>query len=174
MQGRARLACSSPGCGFVHWNNPIPVVAGLVQWQDGYLLARNVNWPAAMFSLLTGFLEEGESPEAAVTREIREELGVSTQNVEFVGHFPLPRFNQLIIAYTLRTTGVLTLGEEIAEVKMLSSSELAGFDFGPLELTRNVVSRWLSKQVVPAPDNALHGTAFERSVGFVDDRKDCQ
>ena len=145
MQERARLACSSPDCAFVHWNNPVPVVAGLVQWQDRYLLARNVQWPAGIFSLLTGFLEEGESPETAVTREIREELGVNTQSVEFVGHFPLPRFKQLIIAYALRTTGKLALGDEIAEVKVLSPSQLAGFDFGPLELTRDVVSCWLSR-----------------------------
>ena len=135
------------------------MVAGLVQWQDGYLLARNVSWPPGVFSLLTGFLEEGEPPEAAVAREVREELGVTTQSVDFVGHFPLPRFNQLIIAYALRTTGALALGEEISEVKVLSLIELAGFDFGPLELTRDVVSCWLRKLATPRSEqrDAPHG-----------------
>ena len=32
--GISRLACPSSECGFVHWNNPIPVVAGLIQ-RDG-------------------------------------------------------------------------------------------------------------------------------------------
>jgi NADH pyrophosphatase NudC (nudix superfamily) len=98
-----------------------------------------------MFSVLTGFLEEGESPEAAVVREIREELGVETESVEFIGHFPLPKLNQLIIAYVLRTTGALALDHEIAEVKIVSSDELASFDFGPLELTREIVSRWQAR-----------------------------
>lgn len=145
IHGHIRLACSSSSCEFVHWNNPIPVVAGLVQWADGYLLARNASWPAEMFSVLTGFLEEGESPEAAVVREIREELGVETESMEFIGHFALPKLNQLIIAYVLRTTGALALDHEIVEVKIVSSDELASFDFGPLELTREIVSRWQAR-----------------------------
>ena len=32
--GRPRLVCSNEGCGFIHWNNPIPVVAGIVE-RDG-------------------------------------------------------------------------------------------------------------------------------------------
>lgn len=152
FDGRPRLACPASDCGFVYWNNPIPVVAGLVQWGDRYLLARNSAWPLGLFSILTGFLNEGEAPEAAVVREIREELGVHTERVDFIGLFPLPRNNQRIIAYALRTTGEPVLSDEIAETKLLSSDQLATFDFGPLELTRDIVSKWLHKSAVPGAE----------------------
>lgn len=97
-------------------SNPVPVVAGLVRLSDNYVLARNTSWPANIFSLLTGVLENGESPEAAAVRETHEELGVRAQTTRFIGHFPLPQLNQLIIAYELRATGELVLGDEIAEV----------------------------------------------------------
>lgn len=151
IDGKARHACSSSACRFVHWNNPIPVVAALVRHQGNYVLARNVGWPKDIFSLLTGFLEEGEAPESAVAREVREELGLHSERLDFLGHFPLPEFNQLLIAYALDARGTLILNHEIAEVKSVSPDELASFDFGPLLLTRNIVSCWLERCATQAP-----------------------
>ena len=143
VDGAIRLACSLPQCKFVHWNNPIPVVAGLVRCNGQYVLARNASWPQDMFSLITGFLEEGESPESAILRETGEELGLTGHECKFIGHFALAEFNQLIIAFTVETYGNLKLSEEIAEVKLVAHDQLATFDFGCLELTKTVVSRWL-------------------------------
>ena len=154
IAGQPRLACASADCSFVHWNSPVPVVAGLVQWADGYILARNASWPPNLFSLLTGFLENGESPENAVAREIQEELGVQAHGVRLIGHFPLPQLNQLIIAFEARAVGTLALDAEIAEVKVVSSDELANFDFGPLHLTRDIVRYWLQEERRGGPEPA--------------------
>jgi NADH pyrophosphatase NudC (nudix superfamily) len=108
-----------------------------------------------VFSFLTGFLEEGESPEAAVAREVEEELSLTAQSVDFIGHFPLQRLNQLIIAYSVGATGEVSLSEELAETKALSAGELANFDFGPLTLTGDIVRAWLGKRVVPVPNSEL-------------------
>jgi ADP-ribose pyrophosphatase YjhB (NUDIX family) len=113
----------------------------LVRLSDSYVLARNANWPAGLFSFLTGFIETGEAPESAAVRETQEELGVRARS----GHFPLARLNQLVIAYEVHAAGDLTLGDEIAEVKVVSPTELAGFDFGPLSLTSEIVSSWLQR-----------------------------
>jgi NADH pyrophosphatase NudC (nudix superfamily) len=153
--GQSRLACASGECSFVHWNSPVPVVAGLVQWGDGYILARNASWPPNVFSLLTGFLENGESPEKAVAREIQEELGVRTQGVRLIGHFPVPQLNQLIIAFEARAVGTLALDAEIAEVKVVSSDGLANFDFGPLHLTCEIVRYWLQEKRRAGPERAI-------------------
>ena len=52
--GRERAHCQA--CGWVHWDNPIPVVAALIEYQGKVLLARNRAWPEKMFALVTGFL----------------------------------------------------------------------------------------------------------------------
>src|SRR5262245_2050617 len=124
IDGRTRLGCPAAGCRFVHWDNPIPVVASLVRLSDSYVLARNVSWPAGLFSFLTGFIESGESPESAAVRETQEELGVQARGTHLIGHFPLAQLNQLVIAYEVRATGELKLGDEIAEAKVVSPTEL--------------------------------------------------
>ncbi|MBK8745367.1 MAG: NUDIX domain-containing protein [Propionivibrio sp.] len=143
VDGVVRLACSSVQCQFVSWNNPIPVVAGLVRNEGQYVLARNATWPEGMFSMITGFLEQGESPESAILRETEEELGLKGSACQFIGHYPHPRFNQLIIAYAVEAHGQVTLNDEIAEVRRVSREQLATYDFGRLGLIRTIVSHWL-------------------------------
>lgn len=58
-----RKACSGEECNFVHWDNPTPVVMALVQLDDHFIIARNVQWPEGMFSVIAGFLERGETPD---------------------------------------------------------------------------------------------------------------
>jgi NAD+ diphosphatase len=143
VDGAERLACSSPGCKFVSWNNPIPVVAGLVQHEGRYVLARNSAWQEGMFSVVTGFLERGELPDNAIRREVEEELGLRSRGCKFIGHFPLPERNQLIIAFAVEACGEVMLNQEIAEVKIVAPDQLVTYDFGRLELTRSIVMRWL-------------------------------
>lgn len=143
IDGVDRLACSTPDCDFVHWNNPIPVVAGIIHYKGKYIIARNAKWPSGMFSMITGFLEKGETPEQAILREAQEELGVFGESAEFIGHYALPELNQLVMAFAVKGHGNLDLSDEIAEVKALSKSELAMFDFGRLQLTSKIVAQWL-------------------------------
>jgi NAD+ diphosphatase len=143
IDGDDRLACESPGCHFVYWNNPVPVVAALVQVDDAYILARNAAWPDGVFSVLTGFLEEGETPESGVTREVVEELGLEVRHVQLIGHFSVREHNQLIIAFACHAEGSLKLGDEVSETRRVPCDELAGYDFGPLRLTQEIVARWL-------------------------------
>ncbi|MBU0791293.1 MAG: zinc ribbon domain-containing protein, partial [Gammaproteobacteria bacterium] len=51
---RDRLACPAPRCGFVHWDNPTPVVAAIVEHEGQIILARNAAWPSAFYALITG------------------------------------------------------------------------------------------------------------------------
>ncbi len=143
LDGVARLACSSPECGFVHWNNPTPVVAGIIQHEGKYIIARNAKWPSGMFSMITGFLEKGETPEQAILRETHEELGLDGEGLEFIGHYSFLELNQLVMAFAVKAHGNLVLSDEIADVKVLSKSELETYDFGRLKLTSKIVAQWL-------------------------------
>lgn len=96
---KLRPTCPASDCGFILYENPVPVVAAIVQRGDEIVLVRNKSWPQSWFGLCTGFLEKGEHPLDAVQREVQEELGLRTESCSFLGMYPFPRLNQLIIAY---------------------------------------------------------------------------
>lgn len=114
IDGEIRNACGDRGCNFVHWNNPTPVVAGIVERQEGSLvLAHNVAWPAGFHSVITGFLEAGEDPVEGIARETKEELNLNVISSELVGLYPFAQMNQLIIAYHVRAAGEIKLNQEL-------------------------------------------------------------
>ncbi|MEW5756478.1 MAG: NUDIX domain-containing protein [Pseudomonadota bacterium] len=145
IDGVERKACVSSACGFVYWDNPVPVVAALVQYQGKILLARNVQWPEGMFSLVTGYLERSETPEEAAVREVKEELGLDGKFQDFIGCHSFTEKNQVILAHWVVASGELKTGGEIAEVKLLSREELNRWQFGRLALTSAIVKQWLEK-----------------------------
>lgn len=116
-QGDAeRLSCSAEGCSFVHWENPTPVVAAVVEHEGQIVLARNAAWPQKFYALVTGFLEKHDpSPEEAVLREVHEELNLRGQAAHFIGHYRFERMNQLIIAYHVPAEGEIRLSEELVD-----------------------------------------------------------
>ncbi|MFG2788674.1 (deoxy)nucleoside triphosphate pyrophosphohydrolase [Streptomyces sp. NPDC048419] len=69
------------------------VVVGAALFDDGRLLAARRSAPAELagrWELPGGKVEPGESPEAALVRELREELGVDSATVERIpGEWPL-------------------------------------------------------------------------------------
>ena len=129
-----RLACSAPDCSFVHWNNPTPVVAAFVRKGEHYVLARNVAWAEGVFSMITGFLEAGEHPESAIQREIQEELGLNTTHLQFLGHYVMPKFNQLLLVYLAKAAGDIQLNAELVEYRQFTRDALLTHDFGRLKL----------------------------------------
>ncbi|MFC5992823.1 NAD(+) diphosphatase [Pseudonocardia hispaniensis] len=60
---------------------------------DRVLLARQPVWPPGRYSVLAGFVEAGESLEACVAREIREEVGLQVREIRYLGSqaWPFPR-----------------------------------------------------------------------------------
>jgi NAD+ diphosphatase len=66
---------------------------------DRAVLARQAVWPERMFSLLAGFVEAGESFEACVAREIREEIGLTVRDVRYLGSQPWPFPRSLMVGF---------------------------------------------------------------------------
>jgi NAD+ diphosphatase len=142
IEGKDRPACSTESCDYVFWDNPVPVVAAIVEYDDSVILARNKSWPEKMFGLITGFLEKDESPEDGAAREVKEELGLDAEAVDFIGVYPFFQKNQLLLAYHVRAKGTITLNEEIAEVKNVPVDKLKPWPFG----TGFAVRDWLEKR----------------------------
>ncbi len=143
LGGRERSTCG--GCGFTHWNNPAPVVAGLVQVGDEILLARNAAWPPKMFALITGFLEAGETPEQGIAREIKEETDLDVERTTLIGVYEFTRKNELIIAYHAIASGRVTLSEELVEYRMVAPERLKPWRAG----TGLAVADWMRARGLP-------------------------
>lgn len=121
---RVRQSCPDETCGYVHWNNPLPVVAAIVEYDGKILLARNAAWPEAMFALITGFLENGETPEQGIAREVQEETSLVADSVELVGVYEFIRKNELIIAYHVRASSEIALSPELLEYRLIDPPKL--------------------------------------------------
>jgi NAD+ diphosphatase len=79
-----------PACGTTHFPRTDPVVIMAITRGDNILLGRGPTWPERMYSLLAGFVEPGESIEAAVRREVFEESGIHVGNVRYAASQPWP------------------------------------------------------------------------------------
>lgn len=119
---RDRLTC--PSGHWTHWDNPLPVLAALVEYEGKILLARNAAWPEKTFSLITGFMERDETPEAGVARELKEETNLDTEAVALIGVYEFMRKNELIIAYHVQAAGEIRLSEELLEYRLIAPEKL--------------------------------------------------
>ena len=70
--------------------------------QQRILLARSPRHPPKLHTVLAGFVEAGETFEAAVAREVWEETGVrvDTDSVKYVGSQPWPFPQSCMIGFT--------------------------------------------------------------------------
>ncbi|WP_373635669.1 NAD(+) diphosphatase [Yoonia sp. SS1-5] len=77
-------------CGGHHFPRTDPVVIMLITHGNDVLLGRSPGWPEGMYSCLAGFVEPGETIEAAVRRETFEEAGVAVGRVSYLSSQPWP------------------------------------------------------------------------------------
>lgn len=94
---------------------------------DRALLGNNLAWGDKRFSALAGFVEPGESLEAAVKREVYEESQVIVEGVKYMGSQPWPFPQSLMlgfIGHTARPEDAAADKEEIAQVRWFNREEL--------------------------------------------------
>jgi ADP-ribose pyrophosphatase YjhB (NUDIX family) len=66
-----------PRCGYFRATNALPVVLVRARAPSGRILyTRQRGWPDGAWGLVAGFVEEGETAEAAALREVLEETGL--------------------------------------------------------------------------------------------------
>jgi NAD+ diphosphatase len=86
----AGLVRKCTGCGTEHFPRTNPVVIMVVWRGDRCLLGRGRNWAPNSYSALAGFIDQGESLEDAVRREVKEEVGLDVDDVRYVASQPWP------------------------------------------------------------------------------------
>jgi NAD+ diphosphatase len=100
----AGWATKCPSCGREEYPRTDPAVICLVHDGKGVngesvLLARQPIWPPARYSVLAGFVEAGESLEACVAREIREEVGIEVADIRYLGSQPWPFPRSIMVGF---------------------------------------------------------------------------
>jgi NAD+ diphosphatase len=131
------------------------------------LLGNNAAWGSGhevrRFSCLAGYVEPGESAEAAVVREVAEEVGIEVQTIEYQGSQAWPFPGSLMLGFTARADPAQPVRvdpTEIAHARWFSRTEIAAvlagevLDAGdgarvglppPSSIALYLVNRWLTK-----------------------------
>ncbi|MDQ1289406.1 MAG: diphosphatase [Actinomycetota bacterium] len=149
---QAGWARSCPVCHTDHYPRTDSAVIMLItDDEDRVLLGRQASWDDHRYSCLAGFVEPGESLEAAVRREVMEEAGVRVGEVRYRGSQPWPFPSSLMVGFRGRAldTEVTVDGAELAEAGWWSRERLAG-DLetgdlllpGEVSIARRLVEEW--------------------------------
>ena len=85
------------GCGARHYPRTDPVVIMVVADGERCLLGRSARRVTGLYSALAGFVDQGESIEEAVRREVREEAGIRVGAVRYHSSQPWPFPSSLMI-----------------------------------------------------------------------------
>lgn len=148
-------AMRCPGCEVDHFPRTDPAVITLVlDRDDRALLGRHVNWQPGWMSTFAGFVEAGESAEAALRREIEEEAGVRVREMAYLGSQPWPFPRSLMLGYHAWTDDERSVPDpqEIAETRWFTRESLfESCDKGEIRLppavsiSRKLIERWFGE-----------------------------
>jgi ADP-ribose pyrophosphatase YjhB (NUDIX family) len=127
VDDRWRRRC--PACGWTFYGNPVPAAGAIIVRGSRVLLVRRARPPyKGTWDVPGGFLEADESAEAALRRELREELGARTGSLRFIGSAPErygPRgFPVLALLYRATVTGPLRAADDIASLQWFERTQI--------------------------------------------------
>jgi NAD+ diphosphatase len=145
------LARLCPVCGHLEYPRIAPAVITLItNDEDKALLAHNKKFTPGMYSLIAGFAEAGENLEAAVAREIREEVDIEVRGIRYVMSQPWPFPNSLMAGFsacyasgTIKPDGV-----EIEDAQWFSRDKLPMLP-GPGSVSRYLIEQWMNRALQP-------------------------
>jgi NADH pyrophosphatase NudC (nudix superfamily) len=149
VRGEMRRVCRA-SCGFIHYDNPTPVVAAVVEHNGMVVMGHNRAWPPTLrsfYGLITGFLERGESPQQCALREVKEELDLDGTAATLIGVYAFEQMNQVIIAYHVPASGTITLSEELDDFRHVPLQECRAWSAG----TGYALRDWLRSRGIEAP-----------------------
>jgi len=145
------------GCSAEHFPRVDPVVIMLPLFGDRCLLGRQGAWPAKRMSALAGFVEPGETIEAACAREVQEEAGLIATHVRYFGSQPWPFPSSLMIGLFAEVANEAAVadGVELEEVRWLTREEARAALDGThpevlppsaIGISRHLIEAWVERR----------------------------
>ena len=132
------------------------VIMAVVDEDERLLLGRGPEWPDNRFSVLAGFVEPGESLEAAVAREVEEEVGIDVTDVRYLGNQPWPFPSSVMIGFTARALGTIIELDphELSEARWVTRDDYrtalrTGAIYRPfgLSIAKRIIEHWLGQTI---------------------------
>jgi NAD+ diphosphatase len=160
VQGGWRRDC--PACAAEHFPRTDPVVIMLAIRGEQCLLGRQSRFPPGMWSCLAGFVEPGETIEAAVRREIREEAGIDCWDVRYFASQPWPFPMSLMIGChaSARSVALSIDRTELEDARWFDRAEVARMlrrehaeRFSvppPIAIAYHLIRAWVEEDVAAA------------------------
>jgi NAD+ diphosphatase len=140
-----------PACGLLAYPRLAPAMITLITRgaagpDQEVLLARGVQFRAPMYSCLAGFVEPGEDLEGAVVREVKEEVGLTVGNVQYVSSQPWPFPHSLMVGFRAEyVSGDIELDEsEIVDAQWYRRDALPAIPPG-ISIARKLIDQWLDE-----------------------------
>ena len=144
-----------PACKAHHFPRTDPVVIMLITRGNSVLMGRSHHWPEGMYSLLAGFVEPGETIEAAVRRETFEEAGVCVGEVRYLSSQPWPFPNSLMFGCQgFAMSDEITIDPvEIEDARWVTREDMMAATAGhrpdmrparPGSIARFLIEKWLA------------------------------
>lgn len=149
MQASAEeLAVECAHCRQIVYPRISPAVIVAVIREDKILLARSARFPA-VYSVIAGFVEPGETFEDCINRELQEEVGITVTNIKYFGNQPWPFPDSLMVAFTAQyAQGNITIdNKEIIEAGWFSARELPSIP-PKVSIARQLID-WFAKLKKP-------------------------
>jgi NAD+ diphosphatase len=115
-----------PSCGREHFPRVDPVSIMLAIDGDRCVLGRSPRFAPGMYSCLAGFIEQGETIEDAVRREIHEEAGIRIGRVDYYSSQPWPFPSSLMIGCHAEaiSTDIVPDEDELEDCRWFSRDEV--------------------------------------------------
>ncbi|MBU6468412.1 MAG: NAD(+) diphosphatase [Betaproteobacteria bacterium] len=144
-----------PSCSYRSYPRISPVVMGLIVRDHEILLARSPHFAPGMYSAIAGFCEVGESLEMALHREIKEEVNVTVDQVQYFTSQSWPFPHSLMVAFTCRyVSGIIVpQPQEIEDAKWFSIDALPLLPH-PVSIARKLINHTVNS--IKARYHALH------------------
>ena len=134
-------------CETLYYPRIAPCVIGIVIRGQQCLLARNARFAEGLFSVIAGFIEPGETAEAALQREVMEEVGLPIENLEYVTSQSWPFPSQLMLGFIAHNhEGEIRVdGEEIVEAAWFGVDNLPNIP-PPKTISGQLIQTFLRRQ----------------------------